>query len=341
MKEYVRSFGDVADKAPAMIWAADPDGLRNYFNKRWLDFTGRPASSELDGGWAKGVHPDDLSRCLAQYSGSFDRRQEFRMEYRLRRHDGEYRWVCETGVPWFEADGSFAGYVGWCFDITDAKLAEESLSRVSGRLIEAHDQEGLRVARELHEDIGAALAVVGIELIRAGQPDAGLPGQKQPDLQEIYKKLQEIGLRISRLSNELNPPMLRYFGLARAIETECQEYSKACRIPIACSCNNIPPRLSGVVALNFFRVVQEALRNVCRHSRATSASVNVAATSNELTLLVSDDGAGFDMEQIHRAAGLGLVVMRERMRLIGGELEIRSRPGQGARISCRAPLVPS
>jgi signal transduction histidine kinase len=151
---------------------------------------------------------------------------EFRMEYRLRRYDGEYRWVCDIGVPWLETDGSFAGYIGSCFDITDAKLGAEALSRVSGRLIEAHDQERVQIARELHDDIGASLAVLGIELMRADQPVTGSPGQKHPDLQEISEKLREIGSRVSRLSNQLNPPMLRYFGLAKAIETECRVFKR-------------------------------------------------------------------------------------------------------------------
>ena len=330
-------FRAIADKAPVMIWAAGPDKLRTHVNVRWLDFTGRPAQSELGNGWTEGVHPDDRTRCLGAYSESFDRRQEFRIEYRLRRCDREYRWVCDTGVPWFEVDGSFAGYIGVCCDVTDSKLAAEALSRVSGRLIEAHDRECIRIARELHEDIGSSLAILGIELIQAGQPASG--GQKHPPLQEIYQKLQEIGSRVSRLSNQLQPPMLKYFGLAKAIETECQEFTKRCQARVSCSCNNVPPNLDPTIAFNLLKVVEEALRNVGKHSRAPGVRVDLNATASELTLAISDDGIGFDVENGRLAGGLGLTMMRERMRLAGGEFEIRSKSGEGSTILCRAPLV--
>ena len=341
MAENEERFWEMADRAPAMIWAAGRDGLRTHFNKRWLDFTGRPAQSRFDNGWTESVHPDDRGRCLGIFSASFDRRQEFKMEYRLRRHDGGHRWVCDMGVPRFEADGSFAGYIGSCFDINDSRLAADALSRFIRRLIEAQDQERIRIARELHDDIGASLAIVGIELMRAGQPAAVSPGQTPPDVQEIFQKLQEIGSRVGRLSNQLNPPMLKYFGLAKAIETECQEFSKRHSMPVSCSCNNIPAGLSPVIALNFFRAAEEALRNADAHSHATRVSVDVSATSTELILVVSDNGVGFDVEQTRLAGGLGLIRMRERMRLIDGELEIQSQPGQGAKILCRAPLAQS
>jgi len=217
----------------------------------------------------------------------------------------------------------------------------DALSRAIGRLIEAQDEERTQIARELHDDIGPSLAIVGVDLLKAGQPVSGTPGEKHPGIQQIYEKLQEIGSRISRLSNQLNPPMLKYFGLAKAIEIACKECSERCRIPVSCSCDSIPASLDRAIAINIFRVAQEALRNAGKHSHATSVTVNMSATSTDLTFAVSDDGVGFDVEQTNIATGLGLISMRERMRLIGGEFEIRSQPGQGVKILCRAPLIQS
>jgi signal transduction histidine kinase len=217
----------------------------------------------------------------------------------------------------------------------------EALARFAGRLIEAQDQERMRLAHELHADIGSSLSILGIELIKTCEPASGSSGEKHPDIQEICQKLQEIGSRVSRLSNQLNPPMLKYFGLAKAIEMECLALSKESHMPVSFTCADFPVKPDTAVALHLFRVAQEALRNAAKHSRATGISVNMAATSNELILTISDNGIGFVAEQLPPAEGLGLMSMRERMRMIGGAFEIRSQPGQGTQIKCQAPLVPS
>ena len=130
VRESEERFRTVANAAPVMIWMADPDKLCTFFNKGWLDFTGRTLEQELGNGWVKGIHSDDLERCLKIYGSSFDAWQPFTMEYRLRRNDGEYRWVLESGTPRFASDGAFLGYIGSCFDITERKLAEEKFRLV-------------------------------------------------------------------------------------------------------------------------------------------------------------------------------------------------------------------
>jgi PAS domain S-box-containing protein len=127
VRESEQRFRLAADTAPVLMWMSGTDKLCNYFNKPWLDFTGRSMDEELGNGWAEGVHPDDFARCLEIYTQSFDRRENFRMEYRLRRHDGEYRWVLDIGVPRFNPDRSFAGYIGVGVDVTERRMAEEAL----------------------------------------------------------------------------------------------------------------------------------------------------------------------------------------------------------------------
>ena len=133
----------VADVAPCLVWMSGPDKLCIFFSKAWLDFTGRPIELELGSGWAVGVHPDDLQICLGTYTSAFDRRDRFTMEYRLRRHDGEYRWVLDAGVPFFTPDGSFAGYIGSCVDITERRDAEDAVRRKEMELRESQRLAGV------------------------------------------------------------------------------------------------------------------------------------------------------------------------------------------------------
>jgi PAS domain S-box-containing protein len=111
----------LADRAKVMIWTSGPDKLCDWFNRAWLDFTGRTMQQELGDGWAESVYPDDLSRCLSVYTTAFDRREEFSMEYQLRRHDGAYRWILDIGSPYFSAGEEFLGYFGSCIDVTAAR----------------------------------------------------------------------------------------------------------------------------------------------------------------------------------------------------------------------------
>jgi PAS domain S-box-containing protein len=134
MREGEERFRLVANAAPVLIWMSGPDKLCNYFNQPWLEFTGRHIELELGNGWVDGVHPEDSERCWDTYTKAFDGRESFKLEYRLRRHDREYRWVLDTGIPRFNRDGSFAGYIGSCIDITEHRQAEEALRKSEEKL---------------------------------------------------------------------------------------------------------------------------------------------------------------------------------------------------------------
>jgi PAS domain S-box-containing protein len=117
-------FRNLADTAPVMIWASGQDKGCTFFNRVWLEFRGRTLEAELGDGWTEGVHPDDLAGCMETYVASFEAQKTFQMEYRLRRHDGEYRWVLDNGVPLWDPDGMLTGYIGTCVDITDSRRSQ-------------------------------------------------------------------------------------------------------------------------------------------------------------------------------------------------------------------------
>ncbi|MBI3893972.1 MAG: PAS domain S-box protein [Candidatus Wallbacteria bacterium] len=121
----------LVEQAPIMIWRSDTEKLCDYFNRRWLEFTGRPLEAELGHGWAEGVFPDDYDRCLQIYVSAFDRREIFEMQYRLRRADGVYRWIFDRGVPYHDAAGAFLGYIGSCIDVTEKVEAQDALQRAA------------------------------------------------------------------------------------------------------------------------------------------------------------------------------------------------------------------
>ena len=208
-----------------MIWMSGVDKLCTYVNRPWLEFTGRSFEEELGNGWAEGIHPEDMAQCLDVYTKAFDQLENFRMEYRLRRHDGQYRWVMDSGVPRFNADGSFAGYIGSAIDVTDRRLAEETLSMVSRKLIEAHEDERAWIARELHDDIGQQLfaLVLNLETLRKrGNTSAN-------DLREgIGRAIQlatNIGKDMRSISHRLHSSKLELLGLASAASGYCSEIS--------------------------------------------------------------------------------------------------------------------
>jgi two-component system, LuxR family, sensor kinase FixL len=135
LRESESRFRVVADAAPVLIWMSGVDKLCTFFNKPWLEFTGRSFEQELGNGWAEGVHPDDLQRCLDTYTQAFDARKPFVMQYRLRRHDGEYRWISDNGVPHYDAQKNFAGYIGSCIDITELLSKEQALREFEERVV--------------------------------------------------------------------------------------------------------------------------------------------------------------------------------------------------------------
>jgi PAS domain S-box-containing protein len=338
VQESEQRFRLVANKAPVLIWMSDTDKLCNYFNQPWLEFTGRQLAEELGNGWSEGVHLDDLKNCMQTYTRAFDLRESFKMQFRLRRHDGEYRWVVDTGVPRLSLDGAFTGYIGSCLDVTDHKEAEQALANMGRRLIEAHEEERTWIARELHDDINQRIALLTVQLEHWAQSPPNSRVEITDHIRHVRKDLSELGNDIQALSHRLHSSKLEYLGIATAADGFCKELSERQKVQIAFHHEGIPHSLPKEVSLCLFRVLQEALQNAVKHSGERQFSVELHGTSEEIELTVKDEGVGFDQQDAINRHGLGLISMRERLQLVGGEFSIKSEQSHGTTISARVPL---
>lgn len=344
LRESEARFRLMADAAPVLIWASGPDKGCTYFNRPWLQFTGRSLERELGSGWAEGVHPDDLMECLEMYNTHFDTRKPFEMEYRLRRHDGEYRWIVDRGVPRLAPNGDFAGYIGACTDVTDRRCAEEGLRTsqrelrvLTGRLLNSQEVERRRIARELHDDVNQSLALLSVELDLLAQNPEGTVPRLGGRLHQLSDKVKQLSTSVHDLSHQLHPAKLEQLGLVAAVRGLCKELSQSQSLAIEFIQGTMPDHVSDDVALCLYRIAQEALGNVTKHSGAQHARVELSGSAEAICLRITDDGVGFDSRSVNGRGGLGLVSIRERLNLVGGVVTIDSGSSAGTRIDVRVP----
>jgi signal transduction histidine kinase len=219
--------------------------------------------------------------------------------------------------------------------IVERRLAAESLRRSRNRLIDSQEQERHRVARELHDDIGQQLTLVGLELDQIRDNESSLI--LKPRLDRLYDRVSEVSTATREIARGLHPSRLDHLGLGPALRSLCQEVSREKSLRVNFGECRLPPRLPPQISLCIYRVAQEALQNVVRHARAKRAVIELMASSRELKLRIDDNGIGFNPE-CNGTDGLGLTSMRERVASIGGTIRITSAPKQGTTIEASVPL---
>ncbi len=344
LRESEARFRLVADSAPVMIWMSGTDKLCIYFNKPWLDFTGGPIERELGNGWAEGVDPEDLQRCLDTYTQAFDRREPFRMEYRLRRHDGEYRWVSDMGVPRFNPDGSFAGYIGSCIDVTEQRRAEEQLRQAQDDLahvtrVQAMGELAAAIAHEVNQPL-AAIVTNGNFCLRelAG-------GGPNPDsLREAIAEIVNDGTRASAIIARIRTLLMK--GAPESKELDINEVIQevggflrneltrnrvSLRFDLASDLRSVPGDRIQLqqVLLNLILNAIDAMRTV--KDRPRELLIRSATHPDGVLVQVQDSGPGIDPAQADRifdpfvstkpeSLGMGLSIARSIVESHGGRL---------------------
>jgi PAS domain S-box-containing protein len=341
LRESEKRFRVMADTTPSLIWMCDSKGNITYLNDRRVTFTGHDSRTLSGYGdmWKAYVHPDDLDKVRNAFSRALEHQESFAKEYRLRRYDGVYRWMFDVASPRVNGDGAFAGLIGSAIDITDQKLAQEALEKISGRLIEAQEKERSRIARELHDDICQRLALLSIELEQANRSLNGSTVGTEQRLEEIREHCSGIAIDVQSLSHQLHSSKLDYLGVVAAIRGFCKEFAKQHEVNIEFTEYNVPQDLPRDISLCLFRVAQEALHNAVKHSGTLQFTVELIGSATEVQLEVRDAGVGFEVNETKSGRGLGLVSMEERVHLVRGRFCIESRPGAGTRIVVVVPLV--
>ncbi len=262
-------------------------------------------------------------------------------------HRVEKRCLHKTGrIVYTESSGSLIRsshgdpqyFVGEVLDITRRKEAEETIASINRRLVEAQEAERARIARDLHDDVNQriALAATDIENLKQNPPASTV--ELQHRLAEVWQQLIAVSNGVQSISHQLHSPQLEYLGIVAAIRTLCREFSARTNVEINFITENVPNNVPHDVSLCLFRIVQEALQNATKHSQVRHFEVALSSSGNQLHLTVSDRGIGFDAHKPTPQTGLGLISMRERVRLVNGTISIESKPMGGTTIHVRVPI---
>ena len=222
-------------------------------------------------------------------------------------------------------------------DITQRKQEERERLELSGQLIRAQEEERSRLARELHDDFNQRLAMLAVDLERASQMIAYSPLETGERLRDLWLRAADLGDNLHSLSHRLHSSTLENLGLVLGLSSLCQEFTEQQGIQVDFAHENISRGINPNVALCIFRIVQEALRNVKKHSGANRAEVRLRGEDERLYLSVSDAGTGFDKQQRSNRAGLGIRSMEERLRLVGGRIDIVSGRNHGTTLNVCLP----
>jgi len=339
----------IIDTIPVMAWSLRPDGIVDFLNQRWMDYSGLILEQYVEEPMGP-LHPEDIPGVMEKWRMHMTLGEPYEDEMRLQAADGEYRWFLIRTAPLRNEVGGIIKWYGVSTDIDDRKRAEEQLKvtseelrALSARLSSAREEEGTRIARELHDELGSVLTSLKWELEdmlkrsseSANQTDYSTLG---PKLEEMMGMVNDILSNVRRISSELRPSILDDIGLMAAIEWQAKQFES--RSGIVCTLD-LPAddlKLSSDQSTAIFRILQETLTNILRHAKASRVSILVEEVDGALVLEVRDNGRGITGEEITESSSLGLIGMRERAHLLGGSFEITGSAGRGTVLMVRVPI---
>jgi len=364
LRESEARFQAMADTAPVMIWMTGTDGLCNYFSKPWLEFTGRTMEQEVGLGWTEGVHPDDVQGCFDGFLPAFEARKPFRMEYRLKRVDGEYRWVMESGIPRYTGEGEFAGYIGSNIDITDLKHAEEEREKLRQAQAElahinrvtAMGELTASLAHEIKQPIAAAITDAGtcLKWLARDRPDVEEAREAASRIIKDVTRASEIISRISSLFKKGEPQrelvdvneIIR--EMIALLSDEAGRYSISIQTDLAADLPNIRADRVQLQQV-FMNLMLNAIDAMNQTNAARELTINSKRTPEDQVLIsVIDNGIGLPLQRADKVfdpffttkaqgTGMGLSISRSIIESHGGRLWATANPERGATFQFTLP----
>jgi len=338
----------IVQTAPDIIFSRNADGARDYISSRFYEYTGAPADSAVGFGWLEYVHPDDREQSLAQWMRCVKSGELYESDYRMRRADSQYRWFRARAVPLRDAQGGILKWYGTCSDIHDSKVLEQSirenaielermvesrtaaLRRLSNRMMTLQDEERRRIAREIHDGLGQELAAAKMILDGILSKDSS-PSMRQSS-QDASQLVDRAIQQVRTISHLLHPPLLDEVGLVSALRWFLEGLSGRSGINVRLEVQPPDlPRLRSELETAIFRIVQEALTNMFRHSGARNGIVTLVEKDGTILVSVRDDGKGIEDQVIQlrpESVGVGIGGMRQRVTELGGSLRLaNANPG--------------
>jgi len=338
----------VVDTIPVMAWTVRPDGIVDFLSRRWTDYGGITLEQFVADPTGP-IHPDDVERVLRKWDVQMALGETYDDEMRLRGADGEYRWFLVRTAPFRDEQGNIVKWYGVSIDIEDRKLTEDELKAtskqlraLSASLQSAREEEGTRIARELHDELGSALTSLkwdleSVDKLCSESIDPSDPLPVREKIKEMIQLLDNTVSAVVRISSELRPTILDDLGLLAAIEWQAQQFES--RTGILCQIDSFVEQvdLSREQATAVFRIVQEAMTNVLRHANATRVNITMADEDRDFVLEIRDNGIGITKDQVTASQSLGLIGIRERASIAGGAIEITGAPAKGTVVTLRIP----
>ncbi|MDB4909402.1 MAG: hybrid sensor histidine kinase/response regulator [Gemmatimonadetes bacterium] len=356
-EESERLFRTTANSAPVLIWTSGLDQEADWFNQPWLDFTGRALKEEQGSGWTEGIHPEDVARCLATYRGAFDAHAEFSIEYRLRKADGEYRWILDNGVPRFDPSGNFTGYIGSCFDVTDLRIAREAAEN-------ANRTKADFLAAMSHELRTPLNAISGYAQLMEMELHGPITDQQRTALERIRRshtvlaRLIEDVLSFARIDaghvdyNVADVPVDELLSgveafVAPQLAIKGLEYAYA---------RTDPDVTFRADRDKVEQIMLNLLSNAIKFTDAGRIAVECEATQRDVLVRVRDTGRGIPVDKLQSifepfvqvdsglkrgtgGTGLGLAISRELARGMSGDITAHSADGEGAIFTLTLPRI--